>query len=164
MTLAPGWTCSKTLLCSASVSSPPKSVLTSTSFASGPLWPSRRPTCACPTTCSAAADFCRRIATKLGVEVLKTFWIVTDAAAKRCHAIQHNLLICDTHHTWKSEWEVDTYWRARLSTVGLLICFITKLNNIFSIKMSRSKLVSTRRSTVLRVFQFSIMGIEWYYD
>jgi hypothetical protein len=40
----------------------------------------------------------------------------------------------------------------RFSTVDLLIKeagFVKKVNNIFSIKMSYSELVSTRRSTVL---------------
>ncbi len=40
----------------------------------------------------------------------------------------------------------------KLSTVDPVIrvaCFVKKENNIFNIKMSRSELVSTRRSTVL---------------
>jgi len=44
------------------------------------------------------------------------------------------------------------YWRGRLSTVNLLIwvrSFEKKVNNIFSMKSSWSKLVSTRRSTVM---------------
>jgi len=44
------------------------------------------------------------------------------------------------------------YSIGRPSTVDLLFkvaCFVKKANNIFGIKMSCSKLVSTRRSTVL---------------
>jgi hypothetical protein len=46
----------------------------------------------------------------------------------------------------------NPYWRGRLSTVDLLIkaaCFVTKENRIFSTKTSWSKLVGTRRSTIL---------------
>ncbi len=42
--------------------------------------------------------------------------------------------------------------RGRLNTVDLLIkvaCLVKKENNIFNIKISSSKLVITRRSTVL---------------
>ncbi len=45
----------------------------------------------------------------------------------------------------------NTYWRGRLGTVDLLTkvdCLVKKVNNIFSIKMSWSELVSTMRSTV----------------
>jgi hypothetical protein len=44
-----------------------------------------------------------------------------------------------------------TLTEGRLSTVDLRInvaCFVVKVNNIFNIKSSRSKLVSTRRSNV----------------
>ncbi len=43
--------------------------------------------------------------------------------------------------------------RERLSTIDLLIkvtCFVTDINNIFYAKRSLYKLVSTRRSTVLK--------------
>ncbi len=46
----------------------------------------------------------------------------------------------------------NTYWGGRLSTIDLLTktgCFVTWVNNIFNIKRSWSKLLSTRRSTVL---------------
>jgi len=46
------------------------------------------------------------------------------------------------------------YWRGRLSTVDLQIkvaCFVIEVNNVFNIKISWSKLFSTRRSTVLRL-------------
>ncbi len=46
----------------------------------------------------------------------------------------------------------NTNWKGRLSTVDLLIKvahFVTKDNNSFRIKLSLSKVVSTRRSTVL---------------
>jgi hypothetical protein len=46
----------------------------------------------------------------------------------------------------------NTIWRGWLSTVDLLIiayCFVAKEDNIFNIKMSLSKLFSTRRSPVL---------------
>ncbi len=48
----------------------------------------------------------------------------------------------------------NTKWRGMLSTVDLLInvaCFVTQVNNIFHIKSSCSKLVSTRRSSVLSI-------------
>ncbi len=48
-------------------------------------------------------------------------------------------------------WPGTPYGRGRLSTVGLLI-FVKKVNNISNEKKSWSKLVSTRRSTVLRLF------------
>jgi hypothetical protein len=44
-----------------------------------------------------------------------------------------------------------TYSREGVSTVDLLIkvdVFVKKVNNVFNVKMSWSKLVSTRRSTV----------------
>ncbi len=44
--------------------------------------------------------------------------------------------------------------KGRLTTIDLLIklaCFVTKVSNIFSLKMSRSELVITRRSTVLNL-------------
>jgi hypothetical protein len=45
----------------------------------------------------------------------------------------------------------NTNWAERLSTVDLLIkvaCFTNGVNNVFNIRRSLSKLVSTRRSTV----------------
>jgi hypothetical protein len=48
----------------------------------------------------------------------------------------------------------NTNLKGRLSTVALLIkaaCFVTEVNNNFIIKMSQSKLVRTRRSSVLRL-------------
>ncbi len=47
---------------------------------------------------------------------------------------------------------INTNWGGRLSTVDLLIevaCFVKKENNIYNMKKSWYKLVSTRRSTVL---------------
>jgi hypothetical protein len=50
----------------------------------------------------------------------------------------------------------------RLSTLGLPIkaaCFVKKINKIFNGQNSQSKLVSTRRSTVLSLSpQYSILG------
>ncbi len=46
----------------------------------------------------------------------------------------------------------NTDWRGRISTVDLLFkiaCFVTMVNNIFNKKSSWSKLVRSRRSTVL---------------
>ncbi len=48
----------------------------------------------------------------------------------------------------------NTNRRGRLSTVDLLIkvaCFVTNVNNIITTKIRRPELVSTRRSTVLRI-------------
>jgi hypothetical protein len=39
-------------------------------------------------------------------------------------------------------------------------CFVRKINNIFNIKSSRSKLVSSRRSTVLAAFPLSKGSLE----
>jgi len=53
-----------------------------------------------------------------------------------------------------------SYWRGRLSTVDLLIkvaCFVKKANNIFSIKISCSKLVRTRKSTVLSLLLLPVL-------
>ncbi len=53
--------------------------------------------------------------------------------------------------TFKAE-AGNTNQRGRLSTLDLLIklgCFISKVNNVFNLKSSCTKLVSTRRSTVL---------------
>jgi hypothetical protein len=79
-------------------------------------------------------------------------------------SVKVNAAICKCQpsikQTWltrkglKTTWHCpgNTNWRGRLSTVDLFIevaCFVDKVNNIFIIKSSRSKLVSTRRSTVL---------------
>ncbi len=48
----------------------------------------------------------------------------------------------------------NSYWRGRLSAVDLLIkitCFAKHINNMFIIKRSWSKLVNTRRSTVVLI-------------
>jgi len=58
----------------------------------------------------------------------------------------------------------NTYWGGRLSTVDLtfkVVCFAKNMNNIFNIKRSWSKLVSTRRSTVLSLFlQWDFPGLS----
>ncbi len=79
-------------------------------------------------------------------------------------SIKVNAAICKCQpsikQTWltrkglKTTWHCpgNTNWRGRLSTVDLFIevaCFVDKINNILIIKSSRSKLVRTRRSTVL---------------
>ncbi len=49
---------------------------------------------------------------------------------------------------------IPTEGEGRLSTIDLLIkvsCFVKKVNNIFNTKRCLSKLVSTRRSTVLNL-------------
>jgi len=58
----------------------------------------------------------------------------------------------------------NTNWGGRPSTIDLLIkvaCFCKKENNIFNIKMSWSKLVSTRRSTVLSL-PLSKTSLHWH--
>ncbi len=52
----------------------------------------------------------------------------------------------------------NTNWGGRLNTIDPLIkvsCFVKKVNDIFNIKSSWCKLVSTRRSTVLSLLPFS---------
>ncbi len=60
----------------------------------------------------------------------------------------------------------NSKWKGRLSTVDLLIiveCFVIKLNYIFNFKMSLSKLVSSRRSTVQKgsLFSMTALSIEF---
>jgi hypothetical protein len=62
------------------------------------------------------------------------------------------LLTLQNHRQGLTVHARNTNWKKRLSTLDLVIqvaCFVTNVIHIFDVKLSRTKLISTRRSTVL---------------
>jgi len=71
-----------------------------------------------------------------------------SASSKHITKLEQSTFLRYLRSRWKP-WNIN--WRGRLSTDDLLIevaCFVAEVNNVCKIKMSYSKLLSTRRSIV----------------